>query len=242
MSASASDSVPAHVAIIMDGNGRWAKKQKMPRTFGHQAGRETVREVMTLSAQLGVSVLSLFAFSTENWRRPRHEVGLLMHLMLKTIAEEVETMVEKGIRFRMLGNRLGLSAELVAAIERAEDLTRACETMQVVLALNYSGRWAITETAKTLAKAVKRGELEIESIDEQAFAAARPIADLPAVDLLIRSSGEMRLSNFYLWEMAYAELYFTDTLWPDFAEADFKQALAVYATRERRFGALTQRG
>ena len=211
---SAARTPPAHVAIIMDGNGRWAQQHLRPRAFGHKAGRVAVDRVVTACAKAGVKTLSLYAFSTENWRRPPHEVKILMELIETALREEAEKMRKNDIRLRVLGDRTALSASLRSAIDDAEALTASGSRMD--------------------------GTLQADSIDEAAFSAHRPMPDLPPVDLLIRSSGEMRLSNFHLWELAYAELWFTDVLWPDFGEAQLDAAFAAYHHRDRRFGALSQ--
>ena len=230
---------PAHVAIIMDGNGRWAQQHLRPRAFGHKAGRLAVDRVVTACAQRGVKTLSLYAFSTENWRRPPHEVKVLMELIEAALREEAAKMQRNDIRLRVLGDRLPLSASLCEAIDAAEAQTAACSRMDVVLAINYSGRWALVETARRLMQAATAGVTAPAALDEDVFTAHRPMPDLPPVDLLIRSSGEMRLSNFHLWELAYAELWFTDVLWPDFGEAQLDAAFAAYHHRDRRFGALS---
>ncbi len=237
---SAARTPPAHVAIIMDGNGRWAQQHLRPRAFGHKAGRVAVDRVVTACAQAGVKTLSLYAFSTENWRRPAYEVKILMELIEAALREEAAKMRNNDIRLRVLGDRTALSASLRNAIDEAEALTANGARMDVVLAINYSGQWALCETARRLAQAVAAGEISADAIDENTFAAHRPMPDLPPVDLLIRSSGEMRLSNFHLWELAYAELWFTDVLWPDFGEAQLEVAFAAYHHRDRRFGALSQ--
>lgn len=230
---------PHHVAIIMDGNGRWAKQRHQPRTFGHKVGKNSVDKVVRAALFAGVKTLSLFAFSTENWTRPKAEVQLIMELIQRSIIEEAGRMKAQGIRMRILGNREGLSDRLNKQIIEAEMLTQDCKRMEVIFALNYSGHWAILDTVKRLAQQVANGELRPEDITELTYNAARPMADLPPVDLLIRSSGEMRISNFHLWESAYAEMYFTDVLWPDFDEAEFTKAIAVYQQRDRRFGGVS---
>lgn len=233
-------SVPAHVAVIMDGNGRWAKQRFRPRVFGHKAGRSSVDRIVTACAKAGVKTLSLYAFSTENWIRPEKEVSALMALIENAIREEAEKMYRHDIRLQVIGNRQRLSDSLNRAIAEAEAMTAACRTMDVVLAINYSGHWAIAETAKRIAALAASGKINPEQIDEQFFHAHRPLPEFPPVDLLIRSSGEMRISNFHLWELAYAELYFTDVLWPDFDEAALQEAFAAYHKRNRRFGGLCE--
>lgn len=230
---------PNHVAIIMDGNGRWAKQRSKPRPFGHKAGRGSVDRVVRAAAEAGVGTLSLFAFSTENWSRPKAEIQLIMELMQRNIASEASKLAAQNIRMRILGDKSGLPEKLQREIARAEAVTAESTGMNVVLAVNYSGRWAILETAKKLASLAQQGVLAPDAITEADFAAARPIPDLPPVDLLIRSSGEMRISNYHLWEMAYAELYFTDTLWPDFTIDEFARAIDAYHARSRRFGGLS---
>lgn len=231
--------VPAHVAIIMDGNGRWAKARKKPRFAGHRAARDSVKKIIRAAARAGVSTLSLFAFSTENWARPSSEVAMIMDMIEHDILDQAEKLRDENIRLRILGSRKGLAATLCEKLDRAERLTARCDFMQVVFAINYSGRWSILEAAKRLAEEIGNGRLSAEKITGSAFEAARPMPDLPPVDFLIRSSGELRLSNFHLWESAYAELYFTRTLWPDFDETEFTEAIAAYRLRNRRYGGLS---
>lgn len=226
------ESIPAHVAIIMDGNGRWAQQRRRPRVLGHRAGRNSVERCVEAAADAGVKTLTLFAFSTENWLRPEDEVATLMDLMIRTFRSYVPKLIKNDVRLSVLGDRSRLSAALQQEIATAEAKTAGCTRMDLVLALNYSGRWALLEAARN---AQRSG---IALTDEAAFQACLPEPHLPPVDLLIRTSGEMRLSNFLLWEVAYAELYFTDTLWPDFDAQDLQAALAAYGGRERRFGAL----
>lgn len=230
--------IPAHVAIIMDGNGRWAKKRLQPRSFGHRAGRKSVDKVVAAAVTAGVKTLTLFAFSTENWSRPAAEVEMIMEIIQRSIADEAQRLKNQNIRMRILGSRQGLSAEMCQQFDAAEALTAACTGMELIFALNYSGQWAILQTCRNLLQQQAESGTAMTDLSLQAFEAARPIADLPPVDLLIRSSGEKRISNFLLWELAYAELYFTDTLWPDFDEQAFALALEAYAQRERRFGAV----
>lgn len=230
--------IPAHVAIIMDGNGRWAKKRLQPRSFGHRAGRKSVDKVVAAAVNAGVKTLTLFAFSTENWSRPAAEVEMIMEIIQRSIADEAQRLKNQNIRMRILGSRQGLSAEMCQQFDAAEALTVACTGMELIFALNYSGQWAILQTCRNLLQQQAESGTAMTDLSLQAFEAARPIADLPPVDLLIRSSGEKRISNFLLWELAYAELYFTDTLWPDFDEQAFALALEAYAQRERRFGAV----
>lgn len=230
----ATEGLPEHVAIIMDGNGRWAKQRGRPRVFGHRAGRDTVEQIVSHCRKAGIPWLSLFAFSTENWRRPQAEVSILMDLMLSSLQEKWRQMSDNGIRLHFLGSRAGLSPKLAAAMDEVEAQTASNTALNVVFAINYSGQWAIVETARNLVRAGIAADL----IDADAFAAHRPLPAMPPVDLLIRTSGEMRISNFHLWEMAYAEMVFCDALWPDFTAADFDAALAQYIARDRRYGGL----
>lgn len=234
--AAASHKVPEHVAIIMDGNGRWAQKRKRPRVFGHHAGKNTVERCVESCANLGVKTLTLFAFSTENWTRPQNEVNLIMDLVSKTLTDYAPKLKKNSIRLSILGDRANLSEQLRQKIDMAEAETADGQRMNLILALNYSGRWALLEAART----AQREGISLDS--EKAFQACLPEPRVPPVDLLIRTSGEMRISNFLLWELAYAELYFTDALWPDFNEEHLTSAFAAYAARERRFGALPNKG
>lgn len=231
--------VPAHVAIIMDGNGRWAKVRKKPRFAGHRAARNSVKEIIRAAAQTGVSTLSLFAFSTENWARPSSEVNMIMDMIEREILDQAEKLRDENIRLRILGSREGLGDKLCEKLDQAEQCTAQCDLMQVVFAINYSGRWSILETTKRLVEDIRHGTLCADKITCSVFEAARPMPDLPPVDLLIRSSGELRLSNFHLWESAYAELYFTRTLWPDFNETEFAEAIDAYRLRNRRYGGVS---
>ncbi|UJF24636.1 polyprenyl diphosphate synthase [Suttonella sp. R2A3] len=230
---------PSHVAIIMDGNGRWAKARKRPRVFGHRAGRDAVDRSIEACVEAGVNTLTLFAFSTENWRRPASEVSVLMELMGKALREYVPKLIDHGVALEVLGAREGLSQTLCAQIDAAEEKTAQGQKMRLVLALNYSGHWALHQAAVNLAQA-RLDDQTLGELDEAAFAAYLPKPHLPPVDLLIRTSGEQRISNFLLWELAYAELYFTDTLWPDFDAQTLHDAFAAYHARERRFGCLPQ--
>ncbi|MDO5091480.1 MAG: polyprenyl diphosphate synthase [Cardiobacteriaceae bacterium] len=229
--------LPAHIAIIMDGNGRWAKARNRPRVFGHRAGRDTVERIVSHCRKAGIPWLSLFAFSTENWQRPQTEVSVLMDLMLSSIEEKWRKMADNGIRLHFLGDRDTLSPKLAATMADVEAQTASNRALNVVFAINYSGQWAIMETARNLIRA----GIAAENLDSATFAAHRPLPQMPPVDLLIRTSGEQRLSNFHLWETAYAEMVFCDTLWPDFSTEDFDHALAQYAARDRRYGTLKEK-
>jgi len=228
--------IPRHVAIIMDGNGRWAKQRFMPRYVGHRAGVETVRQVVKQCSELGIEVLTLFAFSSENWRRPAKEVGLLMELFLSALQKETVRLHRNNVRLRIVGAREAFPEKLQLQVREAEALTHSNTGLTLVVAANYGGRWDIVESAKHLAAEVVAGRLSLADINAERLNAALNLADLPEPDLFIRTGGEQRISNFLLWQLAYTELYFTDTLWPDFDHAAFQAALASFASRQRRFG------
>jgi undecaprenyl diphosphate synthase len=228
--------LPQHVAIIMDGNGRWAKLRGKSRIEGHRRGKTSVRVIVEMSRRLGVRYLSLYAFSTENWFRPHDEIDALMGLLEQYLAGERAKMMRYGIRLVAVGDRSRLPASVKAALEETIELTRANQRMTVVLALSYSGRDEIVRMAKRLAQLARDRRLEPDEIDERTVAAHLDSVEVPDPDLLIRTSGEMRLSNFYLWQIAYSELYVTPTLWPDFRESEYLQALLAYQRRRRRFG------
>lgn len=229
-------SVPRHVAIIMDGNGRWAEHRGLPRGAGHRAGAEAVRKTLRAAAEAGVEVLTLYAFSSENWRRSEEEVSELKGLMAYYVDKELDTIHGEGVRLRLIGDPSAFGPQLVERLERAVERTAGNDRLTLVVALNYGARGEIAAAARTLAGQACRGERDVDSIDEQAMAGALDTAGLPELDLLIRTSGEVRLSNFLLWQAAYAELLFIDTLWPDFDEGAFKTAIGQYAGRQRRFG------
>ena len=228
--------LPRHVAIIMDGNGRWAKLRGKSRIEGHRRGKTSVRVIVELSRKIGVRYLSLYAFSTENWFRPHDEVDALMGLLEHYLAAERVKMMRYGIRLVAVGNRDRLPAGVRSVLEETIELTRNNGRMTVILALSYSGRDEIVRMARRLAREVRDGALDPEGVDEQAVAAYLDTGEIPDPDLLIRTSGEMRVSNFYLWQIAYSELYITPTLWPDFREKEYLQALLEYQRRRRRFG------
>jgi len=228
--------LPRHVAIVMDGNGRWARKRLLPRTAGHRAGVESVRRVIEACGRGGIPVLTLFAFSSENWRRPRDEVSLLLDLFLRTLEKEAGRLHEHQVRVRLMGERERLGSRLRAQIERVESMTADNTGLTLVLAASYGGRWDITQAMRQIAERVAAGVLRPDDITEECVQAALMLGDLPPADLLIRTGGEQRISNFLLWQLAYAELYFTPTLWPDFGVDDFEAAMAWFAARERRFG------
>jgi undecaprenyl diphosphate synthase len=227
---------PRHVAIIMDGNHRWARARHLPGAAGHRAGARAVRPVAERAAKVGIEALTLFAFSTENWNRPRREVGLLIELMKRLLRDDVEELAANAIRVRIVGERERFEGEVLDLMERAEALTEANEGMQLNLAVSYGGRWDIANAARRIAERVRAGELEPEAVDEAALGAEICMADGPPPDLCIRTGGDHRISNFLLWQFAYTELYFTDTFWPDFDDAALDLAVEDFACRQRRFG------
>lgn len=235
-----SQKIPRHVAIVMDGNGRWAENLDLPRVEGHRAGVETVKAIVQSCLEHHVAVLSLFAFSCENWARPQEEVDFLMQLFIFALAQEIKTLSEHGVRVQFIGSRHQLSAALCEQMEAAEALTANNTHLILNIAVNYSGKWDIVQASQILAARVERGELAIEQLDEAAFEAALSTHALPSPDLFIRTSGEQRISNFFLWQLAYTEIVFTDLKWPEFTVAEFEHALREYAHRERRYGLTSQ--
>lgn len=228
---------PAHVAIIMDGNGRWAKARGLPRTAGHKRGAEAVRRTVECARELGISYLTLYAFSSENWKRPQGEVTDLMGLLRLYLRNEVKTLHKNGIRLKIIGDRSRLGPDIVSLIEESEEKTAANAAMTLVLALSYGGRQEIVEAARRLAADVAEGRLSPAEVDEAALSGRLFTAGMPDPDLIIRTSGEQRISNFLLWQCAYAELAFLDVLWPDFGRDDLIAAIRDFHGRERRFGA-----
>jgi undecaprenyl diphosphate synthase len=228
--------LPHHIAIVMDGNGRWAEARGEPRPVGHRAGIEPVRKVIRECARLNIEALTLFAFSSENWRRPETEVAAIMGLFMEALDREVAELHANRVRVRIIGNRQRLSVRLQQRIAEAEALTAANDGLKLQVAVSYGGRWDVLEAAKRLAARAASGEIRVADIDEDLFSAELQLSDLPDPDLFIRTGGDHRVSNFLLWNIAYAELFFTDVLWPDFDEAEFKLALEDFAGRERRFG------
>lgn len=228
--------IPRHVAIIMDGNGRWARRRHMPRFAGHRVGLEAVRKTIRACVTHGVEVLTLFAFSSENWRRPKEEVGVLMNLFMTALDNEVKKLHKNGVRLRIIGDVTAFSPELQKRIQAAEALTSANETLQLNIAANYGGRWDITGACRYLADEVAAGRLHSNEITPELIQQHLTLSDLPEPDLFIRTGGEQRISNFLLWQLAYTELYFTDLLWPEFDQDSFAEALASFASRQRRFG------
>jgi len=228
--------VPKHVAIIMDGNGRWATQRGLPRVAGHRAGAEAVRRSLQAAADHGVKVLTLYAFSSENWRRSTEEISDLTALMRIYLERELKTLQKEGVRLRLIGDHSAFGGELAKRLDKAVEQTADNDRLTLVVALSYGSRAEIAAAARRLATRAVAGEIDPATIDEAAVGAGLQTADLPELDLLIRTSGEVRLSNFLLWQAAYAELLFVDTLWPDFDEQSFADALEIYAARERRFG------
>jgi len=228
--------IPRHIAIIMDGNGRWAQSRNLPRHSGHRAGVESVRVVVEECAKQGVEVLTLFAFSSENWNRPKKEVGLLFDLFMVALQRDVKRLKKNNVRLRIIGDRTAFPEKLQKRIHIAEEETADNTGLLLQIAANYGGRWDITQASKSLAEQVKRGELQPEEITEATLSEELSFADLPEPDLFIRTGGEQRISNFILWQTAYSELYFSKQLWPDFGADEFNLALKEFSQRERRFG------
>ena len=232
----ASLKVPQHVAIIMDGNGRWAKKKGKIRTFGHRAGVESVRAAVRFARQSNIQVLTLFAFSSENWKRPEEEVSVLMDLFNLVLNKEAKRLNKNGVRLQVLGDLSRFDDKLVSKIRKAEEMTSANTDLVLNIAANYGGRWDILHAAKQMAQDIAAGNVAVDNIDETGFDQYMSTQGLPELDLLIRTGGEHRISNFLLWQCAYAELYFTDVLWPDFDEEAFYLAVKDFSERQRRFG------
>jgi undecaprenyl diphosphate synthase len=230
------DKVPQHIAIIMDGNGRWAKQKGMPRVWGHRSGVKSVREVTEAAAEIGVRYLTLYAFSTENWSRPPAEVTALMSLLVETIRGEIRDLNKNGVRLMAIGDLSALPKNSYDTLLEGMEATRNNTRVTLVLALNYSAKWEILRATRILAEKARDGQLDPAKIDEQAFESALSTHDIPDPELLIRTSGETRISNFLLWQIAYAELYFTPVFWPDFGREALFEAILNYQGRERRFG------
>ncbi len=227
---------PRHVAIIMDGNGRWARQRHLPRVAGHRAGVDAVKNVVRACGEKQIQALTLFAFSSENWRRPQEEVGVLMNLFMSALDQQVRKLHENNIRLSIIGDRSAFSTALQKRIDEAENLTRDNSGLRLIVAANYGGRWDLLQATRQLLIEVQHGELSPEAIDEATLASKLCLHGLPEPDLFIRTGGEQRMSNFLLWHLAYSELYFTDILWPDFNGQAFDLALEFYARRQRRFG------
>jgi undecaprenyl diphosphate synthase len=227
---------PAHVAVIMDGNGRWAAKRGNNRIFGHKRGVEAVRASIKAAGNIGVEYLTLYAFSTENWNRPKEEVDALMSLLVSVITSESKELNKNNVRLKVIGDRCSLPPDVCKEVDRIVDMLSGNTGLTVVMALSYSSHWEIINAVKSLAADVKKGKIEPETISRELFDSYLSTAEIPNPELMIRTSGESRLSNFLLWQLAYAELYFTPKLWPDFSEEDFYEAICNYQHRERRFG------
>lgn len=230
------DNIPTHVAVIMDGNGRWARKRGRPRHAGHRAGVGAVRETVEVAAKRGISYLTVFAFSSENWSRPREEISKLMGLFVEALQREVDELHQNNVRLRFIGARQQLQPGLQDKIAAAEQQTAGNTGLGLQVAVAYGGRWDIVQAVRRLAMRVKQGHLSVDDIDDDSVAQELELAGIPDPDLLIRTGGEQRISNFLLWNLAYAELWFCDSLWPDFGERQFDEALTFFARRERRFG------
>ncbi|MFV1997451.1 MAG: polyprenyl diphosphate synthase [Acidiferrobacterales bacterium] len=228
--------LPVHIAVIMDGNGRWARKRSLPRVAGHRKGAESARNLITLCGNRKISFLTLFAFSSENWKRPQPEVNRLMDIFISALDKDVKKLHESNVRFRVIGERSSLSSGIVEKIEKGETLTAANTGLQLNVAMNYGGKWDVVTACQRVADQVASGARKPGSITFKDLEKGLSTAGQPEPDLFIRTGGEHRISNFLLWQLAYTELYFSDILWPDFGEEDFDQALNVYASRQRRFG------
>ena len=226
--------IPKHIAIIMDGNGRWALEQGKPRSFGHQAGVDTVRRITSECTRLGVKYLTLYTFSTENWNRPVDEIASLMSLVLSSLEDEI--FMKNNVRFRVIGDIERLPKEVQEKLQETMDHTAGNTTMQMIVALSYSSRWEITRATRQIAEEVKAGKVSIDDIDEEMMSRHMVTNFMPDPDLLIRTGAEVRVSNYLLWQIAYSELYFCDTYWPDFMEEDLHEAIRCYQSRQRRFG------
>lgn len=232
--------IPHHIAVIMDGNGRWAKKRSLPRVAGHHEGVNSVREIVEVSAQLGIKYLTLYTFSTENWNRPKDEVSILMRLLVSSLRDERDRLHNNNVRVKTIGDFSSLPQDAQDEFLDAIDLTKNNTGLTLVLALSYSGRWDITNGMKRIAELVKDGKLDPEKISEDVISKYLATKDIPDPDLLIRTSGELRLSNFLLWQLAYSEMYVTDVLWPDFRRNELYHAIESYQSRERRFGKVSE--
>jgi len=230
------EKTPKHIAIIMDGNGRWAKKRNLPRVAGHRAGVEAVRKVLTHCGERGIKVLTLFAFSSENWRRPKKEVGLLMELFMTVLKSEAKKLHKNNVRLKVIGETSAFSDKLQQHIRDAESLTKDNDGLILCIAANYGGRWDVVNATKKLVADVKNGHLDENQINEEMLGSYLSFPQMPEPDLFIRTAGEKRISNFLLWHLAYTELYFTDTLWPDFDAHELDKAIESFSTRQRRFG------
>ncbi len=231
--------LPAHISIIMDGNGRWATQRGLPRAAGHREGVRALRNIVEHCVRTGIGTLSVFAFSSENWNRPRDEVGLLLDLFMHALNDQVESLHTYGVRLRFIGDRAAFPDSLQRTLCAAEQRTAANTALTLLIAANYGGRWDLVQTCRKLARQVRSGDLDLERIDEALLSANLSLAGVPPPDLFIRTGGEQRISNYLLWDLAYSELYFSPAPWPEFTPALLDQALGWYANRERRFGGLS---
>jgi undecaprenyl diphosphate synthase len=232
----AKEKLPRHVAIIMDGNGRWAEQRSLPRFAGHKAGVETVRRVVQMSGELGIEALTLFAFSSENWRRPKKEVGLLMDLFLTALEREVKQLHDTGVQLRVIGDLSAFPKKLQQRIEKSMKLTSDNKGLVLNIAANYGGKWDMIQATRKVAKLVEQGEISCDEVSEDLIEQHLSLSDLPNPDLFIRTGGEQRISNFLIWQLAYSELYFTRVLWPDFDHEEYATAIKSFTNRQRRFG------
>ncbi len=238
MSSDSTNRPIEHIAIIMDGNGRWAKKRGLPRNMGHRKGAEVVKEICKAVEKAGVKYLTLYAFSTENWKRSKEEVSALMDLLRQYLASDLKELQEKGVRIRFIGERQMLDADIVESMNKLEAETLQNQKMTLCIALSYGSRQEIVSAAQKVSELVKRGDIKTEDIDEKLFSSMLYTHDMPDPDVLIRTSGEQRISNYLLWQLAYTEFFFTETLWPDFSEKELMDIIANYQKRERRYGAI----
>ena len=236
MQTETQNKIPQHVAIIMDGNGRWAQQRGLDRTKGHVAGVESVRRVIAAAEEIGIKYITLYTFSTENWGRPKQEVDMLMELFCKSILNETPELIRNGVRVRIIGSRDGLSEKVISHIDEIENATAHLSILTLVIALNYSSQEEITNGVKLIAEKIEKGEIKVNEIDKKLITSSLYTRDIPDPDLVIRTSGECRLSNFLLWQSAYSELYFTPTLWPDFDKDALIKAVEAYQSRDRRYG------
>jgi undecaprenyl diphosphate synthase len=230
------EKLPAHVAIIMDGNGRWAKQRGLDRVFGHQQGVKALREIIETAAELKIGYLTLYAFSTENWGRPDDEVSALMGIMVQSLNKETDTLIKNNISLKTIGDIDRLAPDVKNRLFETIKLTSVCTGLNLIVALSYSSRWEITEAARKISEEVISGKMDMNAINEEVFESHLTTIGIPDPELMIRTSGELRISNFLLWQLAYTELYFTEILWPDFGKEDFYAAIIDFQTRERRFG------
>ena len=228
--------IPKHVAIIMDGNGRWAKKRGLPRSLGHKQGAGRIKDIIREAKKTGVGILTLFAFSTENWNRPESEIRQLFSYAIEHLKKDKDMLLREDVRLKFFGRRDRLNESLRGEMAKAEHDTKECNSLILNIALDYGGRWDIANAAAEMTRDVMEGKMPISSINEEAFGKYVSLSDIPDPDLLIRTSGELRISNFIIWQLAYAELYFTEVLWPDFTADDFREAINDYSKRRRRFG------